>query len=129
MNAITPTEKKSSVVVLEDHPVLCDGLKQLISSQPDLACIAVADDVSGAKRLVQEWDALFDRFIAHYHLDDAQKSAAREKLQDFKRKTVDWLKRGPKMAKHLGPDGSQVEIEATPITRAREYQESLNEID
>ena len=54
MNAITPTEKKSSVVVLEDHPVLCDGLKQLISSQPDLACIAVADDVSGAKRLVQE---------------------------------------------------------------------------
>jgi DNA-binding NarL/FixJ family response regulator len=54
MNAITQTEKKSSVVVVEDHPVLCDGLKQLISSQPDLACIAVADDVSGAKRLVQE---------------------------------------------------------------------------
>ena len=37
MNAITPTEKKSSVVVVEDHPILCDGLKQLISSQPDLA--------------------------------------------------------------------------------------------
>src|SRR6516162_7311998 len=54
MNAITPTEKKSSVVVLEDHPVLCDGLKQLINSQSDLACVGVADDVSGAKRLVQE---------------------------------------------------------------------------
>src|ERR1051325_5928788 len=54
MNATTVTEKKSSVVVVEDHPVLCDGLKQLISSQPDLACIGVADDVSGAKRLVQE---------------------------------------------------------------------------
>ena len=54
MNAIIQTEKKSSVVVVEDHPVLCDGLKQLISSQPDLACIGVADDVSGAKRLVQE---------------------------------------------------------------------------
>src|SRR5215475_12689880 len=54
MNTITLTEKKSSVVVVEDHPVLCDGLKQLISSQPDLDCIAVADDVSGAKRLIQE---------------------------------------------------------------------------
>ena len=54
MNAITPTEKKSPVVVVEDHPVLCDGLKQLISSQPDLACVGVADDISGAKRLVEE---------------------------------------------------------------------------
>ena len=54
MNAITPTEKKSHVVVVEDHPVLCDGLKQLISSQPDLACVGVADDISGAKRLVEE---------------------------------------------------------------------------
>ena len=54
MNAITQTEKKSSVVVVEDHPVLCDGLKHLISSQSDLACVGVADDVPGAKRLVQE---------------------------------------------------------------------------
>src|SRR5215475_11658206 len=54
MNAITPTQKKSPVVVVEDHPVLCDGLKQLISSQPDLICVGVADDVSGAKRLVEE---------------------------------------------------------------------------
>ena len=54
MNAITPTEKKSHVVVVENHPVLCDGLKQLISSQPDLACVGVADDIPGAKRLVEE---------------------------------------------------------------------------
>ncbi|HKP46803.1 MAG TPA: response regulator transcription factor, partial [Pyrinomonadaceae bacterium] len=54
MNAITPTEKKSPVVVVEDHPVLCDGLKQLINSQPDLACVGVADDIPGAKRLVEE---------------------------------------------------------------------------
>src|SRR5262245_35544877 len=54
MNTITQTEKKSSVVVVEDHPVLCDGLKQLISSQADLACTGVADDISGAKRLVEE---------------------------------------------------------------------------
>ena len=54
MNAITQTEKKSPVVVVEDHPVLCDGLKQLINSQPDLACVGVAEDISGAKRLVEE---------------------------------------------------------------------------
>ena len=54
MNAIIQTERKSPVVVVEDHPVLCDGLKQLISSQPDLACVGVADDVSSAKQLVEE---------------------------------------------------------------------------
>ena len=54
MNAITQTETKSSVIVVEDHPVLCDGLKQLIGSQPDLACVGVAHDISRAKRLVEE---------------------------------------------------------------------------
>jgi DNA-binding NarL/FixJ family response regulator len=54
MNAITQTETKSSVIVVEDHPVLSDGLKQLIGSQPDLACVGVADDISSAKRLVEE---------------------------------------------------------------------------
>jgi DNA-binding NarL/FixJ family response regulator len=54
MNAITQIERKSPVVVVEDHPVLCDGLKQLIGSQPDLACVGVADDISSARRLVEE---------------------------------------------------------------------------
>jgi DNA-binding NarL/FixJ family response regulator len=54
MNAITQTETKSSVIVVEDHPMLCDGLKQLIGGQPDLACVGVADDISSAKRLVEE---------------------------------------------------------------------------
>jgi DNA-binding NarL/FixJ family response regulator len=54
MNPTTQTETKSSVIVVEDHPVLCDGLKQLIGGQPDLACVGVADDISSAKRLVEE---------------------------------------------------------------------------
>ncbi len=54
MNETTQTERRSPVIVVEDHPVLCDGLKQLIGSQPDLACVGVADDVSSAKRLVEE---------------------------------------------------------------------------
>jgi len=54
MNAITPTEKKSPVVVVEDHPVLCAGLKQLIDGQPDLACVGAADNTSDAKRLLEK---------------------------------------------------------------------------
>ena len=54
MNAITQTERKSHVVIVDDHPVLCDGLKQLIDRQPDLTCVGVADNTSEAKRLVQE---------------------------------------------------------------------------
>ena len=53
MNAITQTEKKSHVIIVDDHPVLCDGLKQLIDRQADLACVGVADNTSDAKRLVQ----------------------------------------------------------------------------
>ena len=54
MNPTPKHETKSRVVVVEDHPVLCDGLKQLISNQPDLECIGTADDTSDAKRLVEE---------------------------------------------------------------------------
>src|SRR5256714_14294311 len=54
MNAITQTERKSHVVVVDDHPVLCDGLKQLIDRQPDLTCVGVADNTSDANRLVEE---------------------------------------------------------------------------
>jgi len=47
-------QRKSRVIVIEDHPVLCDGLRQLIGSQPDLACIGVADNTADAKRLVEK---------------------------------------------------------------------------
>src|SRR5881409_4034918 len=54
---MTPKEqaqRKSCIIVVEDHPVLCDGLMQLISSQPDLACAGVANNTSDAKRLVEQ---------------------------------------------------------------------------
>jgi DNA-binding NarL/FixJ family response regulator len=54
MNATVQTERKSHVVVVEDHPVLREGLKQLIDGQPDLSCIAVADNTSDAKRLAEQ---------------------------------------------------------------------------
>jgi len=46
--------KKSRTVVVEDHPVLCDGLRQLMNSQPDLDCVGVADNTSDAKRLAEQ---------------------------------------------------------------------------
>jgi DNA-binding NarL/FixJ family response regulator len=48
------TPKKSRTVVVEDHPMLCDGLRQLMNSQPDLACVGVADNTSDAKRLAEQ---------------------------------------------------------------------------
>jgi DNA-binding NarL/FixJ family response regulator len=48
------TERKSRVVVVEDHPVLREGLKLLIDSQPDLSCVAVADNTSDAKLLAEQ---------------------------------------------------------------------------
>src|SRR5216117_1352427 len=55
--AMSPKEEsqmKSGVIVVEDHPVLSDGLRQLIDKQPDLACVGVADNTSDAKRLVEQ---------------------------------------------------------------------------
>src|SRR5690242_7562941 len=54
MNAQTENQKKSRTIIVEDHPVLCDGLKQLMNNQPDLSCVGTADNASDAKRLVEE---------------------------------------------------------------------------
>jgi len=54
MNPQEQSQKKSRVVIIEDHPVLCSGLRQLVDNQPDLACVGVADNISDAKRLVAE---------------------------------------------------------------------------
>jgi DNA-binding NarL/FixJ family response regulator len=46
--------RKSRIVVVEDHPVVCAGLMQLIGSQADLACAGTADNTAAAKQLVEE---------------------------------------------------------------------------
>ena len=47
------TNRRQSIVIVDDHPVLCDGLRQLIDKQLDLTCAGVADNTSDAKRLVE----------------------------------------------------------------------------
>ena len=46
--------RKSRIAVVEDHPVVCAGLMQLIGNQPDLTCAGTAEDTAAAKRLVEE---------------------------------------------------------------------------
>ena len=45
---------ESRVVVVEDHPVVSEGLRQLIDKQPGLACVGIADNTSDGKRLVEQ---------------------------------------------------------------------------
>ena len=54
MNPRQESQKKSRLIIIEDHPVLCSGLRQLIDNQPDLACVGVADNVLDAKRVVDQ---------------------------------------------------------------------------
>ena len=54
MSTKPKSHKKSRIIVVEDHPVLLDGLRQLIGSQPDLACVGAADNTSDAKRVVEQ---------------------------------------------------------------------------
>jgi DNA-binding NarL/FixJ family response regulator len=48
------TRSKAQIVVIDDHPVLRDGLMQLLCSQPDLECTGTADNTADARRLVAE---------------------------------------------------------------------------
>ena len=54
MTAPERKQPKSRVLIVEDHPVVCAGLMQLVNSQPDLACIGTADNIADARRLVEE---------------------------------------------------------------------------
>jgi DNA-binding NarL/FixJ family response regulator len=45
---------KAQVLVVEDHPVVCAGLMELIRNQPDLACSGTADSTAAAKRIVEQ---------------------------------------------------------------------------
>ena len=45
---------KSRIIVVEDHPLLCAGLMQLIGNQSDLTCAGTADNTAAAKRLIEQ---------------------------------------------------------------------------
>jgi DNA-binding NarL/FixJ family response regulator len=47
-------KQKARIVVIDDHPVLCKGLMELLCSQPDLDCTGTADNTADAKRLIAQ---------------------------------------------------------------------------
>src|SRR5216110_2599625 len=48
------TRPKARIAVTDYHPVLRDGLMQLLCSQPDLECTGTADTTANARRLVAQ---------------------------------------------------------------------------
>src|SRR5947207_11731114 len=54
MTSKSHAPRKSRIVVVEDHPVVCAGLMQLIGNQADLTCAGTAEDTAAAKRLVEQ---------------------------------------------------------------------------
>lgn len=51
-NNVQPIHSKSRFMVVDDHPLLRDGLMKLLSAQDDLESCGEADNVADAKRLV-----------------------------------------------------------------------------
>jgi DNA-binding NarL/FixJ family response regulator len=54
MTPESQARRKSRIIVVEDHPLLCNGLMQLMNTQPDLACAGMADNTCDAKRVVEQ---------------------------------------------------------------------------
>lgn len=53
-NRIKIAEKTARIMIVDDHPALCEGLGHRISAQPDLSVCGHAADVNGALKLIGE---------------------------------------------------------------------------
>jgi DNA-binding NarL/FixJ family response regulator len=51
MNTRFKHRVRKRIVIVEDHPLMCDALARLISSQIDLDCTGFADNTADARRL------------------------------------------------------------------------------
>jgi DNA-binding NarL/FixJ family response regulator len=51
---VVSAAKKSTVLLVDDHPIVCQGLAQLINQEPDLAVCAHAEDANGAFKAIAE---------------------------------------------------------------------------
>jgi len=70
-----------------------------------------------------EWEEYFDKFVAYYGLDDAQKAVARKNLDQAKHSTGDWLLRGQYVQTITSPYGPTAEIERSVQDTVKYYQE------
>lgn len=52
MTTPKPTEQKRQIVIVDDHPVVRQGLSQLINQEADLFVCGTAEDIPGALKLI-----------------------------------------------------------------------------
>jgi DNA-binding NarL/FixJ family response regulator len=51
---VVPAVKKARILLVDDHPIVRQGLSQLINQEPDLTVCAHAEDGGGAKRAIAD---------------------------------------------------------------------------
>jgi uncharacterized membrane protein YphA (DoxX/SURF4 family) len=78
--------------------------------------------------LEREWDDYFNRFVAAYKLDEAEKKTAEDKLRQAKDDFVKWLLTGSKEVKKKGPGGGDFDETVSTEQRVAEYKFKLSRI-
>jgi uncharacterized membrane protein YphA (DoxX/SURF4 family) len=74
-----------------------------------------------------EWAAYLERFAAYYQLSPEQKDQAKKKLDESKKKTVEWMMTGKKTLKRTF-GGKADEMELTTPQRVLDYRLKLAEL-
>jgi uncharacterized membrane protein YphA (DoxX/SURF4 family) len=78
--------------------------------------------------LEREWDDYFNRFVAAYKLDEAEKKAAEDKLRQAKDDVVKWLLTGTKEVKKKGPAGGDFDETVSTEQRIAEYKLKVSQV-
>src|SRR5690348_9731235 len=54
VNPVPPLRHKRSIFLVDDHPIVRQGLALLINNEPDLAVVGEGEDAYGALRLIRQ---------------------------------------------------------------------------
>jgi DNA-binding NarL/FixJ family response regulator len=67
------------VLIVEDHPVVAEGLASLLEDYPDLAIVSCVDSVAGVVRVLEEISA--DLVVIDFHLPDGTGADAADHMR------------------------------------------------
>jgi two-component system, NarL family, response regulator DevR len=80
MNGPHERDRPIRVLIVEDHPVVAEGLKSLLDSYPDLTVTATAASVDGVNPVLDE--ACPDVAVVDFHLPDGTGADAADRLRE-----------------------------------------------